>query len=633
MRLLRLRTSRLALIFAIVTLAAHLGIGLLVTTAIKNPALAELWHRSVKVYWPALGLVQLLGLNVNVGYITAIAMMIIFALAQWWVIFCAATWLIRLYFRKPPVSKVAQYSIPILTLVVAVCFYKATPETLGMSKYERFRSDVSGGKVERVREALKSNPGFANKVRPGWGTALHEAARSGRTDTVELLLKNGSDVNVRDGEGETPLHVAAKWGGRVEVARLLIAHKADVNATDNDGKTPLWSAAAGGHTNLILLLLENGADVNAQDKNRNCPLSGAIMNNRYGVVPLLLSHGANPTVSDLSGNSMLDRAALQGSPALAESLLPYFKDANSTKYLSKAFSAAFEFGHMDVAIPISVSALRFESNSIHEAAFSGHVDDVRANILSQPESLNARDFLGLTPLHRAAQAGRDAVVKLLLAEGAAIDTTDQNGNTPLHWAVFTGQSNTVETLIESGASLNAKGGGEKSALQLAIQRGFLPLSEMLLKAGAAPNIATKYGETPLCIAVAAGDIEAVKLLLAYHADFKVNRYGDTLFHIWAEGSANLGIADLLLTNGCDVNAKGREGRRPLHALLERTQFKAEQKGQLEAVQWLLDHKVDVNAQNDKGQTPLSLLKWKNRGKTIERRKDIGDLLRSRGATE
>ena len=69
MRLFRLKTSRLALILATVTLAAHLGIGLLVTTAIKIPALAELLARSVAIYWPALSVVQVLVLSVHVGNI------------------------------------------------------------------------------------------------------------------------------------------------------------------------------------------------------------------------------------------------------------------------------------------------------------------------------------------------------------------------------------------------------------------------------------------------------------------------------------------------------------------------------------------------------------------------------------
>jgi ankyrin repeat protein len=629
MQLFRLRTSRLALILSLATLATHVGLGFLLLAGVKNPTFAEVWQRSTKVYWPALGLVQMPGFATNADYIGAIAILVIAALFQWWVIYCAGIWTVRLYFRDPPISKAARFGIPVLALVAAVLFYEATPETLGMSKYQRFRFDVSGGQVERVRDALRAHPGFANKVQPAWGTALHEAARSGRTNTAELLLKNGSDVNARNEEGETPLHIAAKWGGHVDVSRLLIVYKADVNATDKDGKTPLWSAAAAGYTNLIELLLQNGANVNVGIS----PLLGAIMNNRYEVVPLLLAHGASPTASDLNGDDALDRAALQGSPALAELLLPYFKDTNSTRYLSKAFSAAFKYGHMDVAISISVSALRFESNSIHQAAFSGDADNVSAAISSQPELLNAKDFLGLTPLHRAAQAGKDVVIKLLMSQGTAVDSTDQSDSTPLHWAVFSGQSNVVGTLIANRANLNAMNGGEMTPLDLAIQQGFLSISKMLLEAGSDPNIAAKHGATALSIAVAAGNVEAVKLLLASHARSNINIGGDTLFHIWAETTANPGVADLLLASGCDVNAKGREGRRPLHALLEQIRFQPDQKGQLEAVQWLLDHNVDVNARNDKGQTPLSLLKWKNRGRTIERRKDIGDLLRGHGATE
>jgi len=41
---------------------------------------------------------------------------------------------------------------------------------------------------------------------------MHEAAKQGRKDIVSLLLKNGGNVNLKDGYGVTPLGVAAEYG-------------------------------------------------------------------------------------------------------------------------------------------------------------------------------------------------------------------------------------------------------------------------------------------------------------------------------------------------------------------------------------------------------------------------------------
>lgn len=41
---------------------------------------------------------------------------------------------------------------------------------------------------------------------------MHEAAKQGRKDIVALLLKNGGNVNLKDGYGVTPLGVAAEYG-------------------------------------------------------------------------------------------------------------------------------------------------------------------------------------------------------------------------------------------------------------------------------------------------------------------------------------------------------------------------------------------------------------------------------------
>jgi ankyrin repeat protein len=633
MRLIKLKTSLLALIFSVLTIVVHLGGIYLLVFAHRNGMLVWIWENSLKIYWPAYDLIRILDTMGNGGALMGIVVMFLAAWFEWWVIYAAGIWLVRLYFREPPISKRTRIAIVFVILAVGICFCKGWPERLGMSKYQSFRFDVETGTIDKVKEGLKQNPGFANEVQPGWGTALHEAARSGRADIAELLLEHGSDINAIELEGDTPLHTAVKWGGHEDVVKVLIAHKADVNAGDKDGKTPLCDAAAEGYPNIIMLLLTNGANVNARDKYGNCPLSLAVVNNRYGVVPLLLSNGANPMVEDGSGDTMLVRAALQGSPALAEMLLPYLPVTNYFKSVSKGFSCALASGHMDVAVPIEVGALRFETNSIHDAAFKGNVDDVRARLKAQPDLLNADDFLVLSPLHRAVQGGQAAVVQLLLAQGADTASCDENGNRPLDWAAFLGENNIVKMLIDGRADVNAKGARQMTSLHLAVGQGFTPIAEMLLKAGADPNASASGGQTPLCIAVEKGNVEAARLLPAYHAQFGVPIYGGTLFHAWAMGTANVEIANLLLTNGCDVNATNAEGKTPLHVLVETARFGPAQVGQVQAIQWLLDHNADVNAKDAKNETPLSLLQWHNRGRTIERRKDIGDLLRKNGAKE
>jgi len=87
---------------------------------------------------------------------------------------------------------------------------------------------------------------------PG-NSPLHYAALAGDASKVKELIEDGWDVNVIDGNGETPLHYAFN----VEVAELLIKAGADVNAVDYYGSTPLDKAAS---EELKNFLIENGAE-------------------------------------------------------------------------------------------------------------------------------------------------------------------------------------------------------------------------------------------------------------------------------------------------------------------------------------------------------------------------------------
>jgi cytohesin len=649
-RLLKLKTSLLALVFSVVTLIFHLGIGYLLAAVIKNQMLAVIWQRSLKVYWPALDLIQIFRLNVNVGFITATASMILAALLQWWVIFAAIIWAIRFYFREPSITAKQKVAIIASALIVAFCFFKMSPEAFGDPRSPLERA-MSAGDVQAFEKILKSNPSLANKKIWANNTPLNAAIDYQHPkEFIDLLVKYGADINAPGWPfDETPLQVAASEG-RVEAVKTLLAHHPDVNALhkdkentptgyvwENTDQTALNYAFEADNKEIFSMLLDAGADINrGRSALAECMIYGG---GKDSWPEFLLSKGADPNRkgSDADRFVPIIQAILNGNTNYVAALLKYHVDLN-TRYENGAdnFSPselALDEGHLDIALMLQNYTLQTRSNTVSFAAANGDLDSIRSMIANNPQSIEDKDELGFTPLAWAAQAGQKSIVEFLLAKGADINSTDKKGNAPLHWAVFTGQSNIIETLINHKADLNLKGAGEKSPLHLAVQQGFIPIAETLLKAGANPNIAASGGETPLCIAVANGNVEAVKLLLAYHSDFGVHCYGDTLFHVWARGTGNVDIAEVLLANGCDVNARGREGQTPMHALIETASLSPNQQGQTQVVQWLLDHKADVNAKNDKGQTPLSLLKYRGGGRVYDRRKDIADLLRKYGAKE
>ncbi|MBC6416137.1 MAG: ankyrin repeat domain-containing protein [Bdellovibrionales bacterium] len=82
---------------------------------------------------------------------------------------------------------------------------------------------------------------------------------------ISLFLINSSfgfDVNQRNAEGETPLHVASRRGD-IEFVKLLLGSGADVNARDRYGDTPLHSVSdsrGDESEDVIELLLQYGAE-------------------------------------------------------------------------------------------------------------------------------------------------------------------------------------------------------------------------------------------------------------------------------------------------------------------------------------------------------------------------------------
>ncbi len=130
---------------------------------------------------------------------------------------------------------------------------------------------------------------------------LHDAARDGDIDQVQLLLSKGANVNEKNRMGWTPLHTAIQ-NRRQALIEPLIAKGADINATNNRGQTPLMAAIYIGQKDAVELLIAKGADVNVMAGGDNA-LSLAKKRRNTEIVDLLVKHGAKePSLQDLMGD-------------------------------------------------------------------------------------------------------------------------------------------------------------------------------------------------------------------------------------------------------------------------------------------------------------------------------------------
>ncbi|KAK8193210.1 glycerophosphodiester phosphodiesterase GDE1 [Phyllosticta capitalensis] len=101
------------------------------------------------------------------------------------------------------------------------------------------------------------------------GAVLALATKSNFVQIVKLLVEADININYQDQQGETALHVAARFG-HTECAKALIDGSADQKADLNVPEkafawTPLFIACVDGHLPVAQLLIEAGAELEKPD--------------------------------------------------------------------------------------------------------------------------------------------------------------------------------------------------------------------------------------------------------------------------------------------------------------------------------------------------------------------------------
>ncbi|KAH9057186.1 ankyrin repeat-containing domain protein [Lactarius vividus] len=125
---------------------------------------------------------------------------------------------------------------------------------------------------------------------------------NGNFDVAKLLVERGADVNTQNKRRATLLHIAASKLN-LESVRVLLDLGASVDMKDSQGQTPLHKVLLSKHhrkdrVGIARLLIERGADVNARDENNEAPLHLASYFLELKSVRILLDHSANVDAAD-----------------------------------------------------------------------------------------------------------------------------------------------------------------------------------------------------------------------------------------------------------------------------------------------------------------------------------------------
>lgn len=210
--------------------------------------------------------------------------------------------------------------------------------------------NIFGEKTAAVIKLLIDRGAKVNARNQEQMTPLHFAANSGKADITELLIRSGADINARSTQNWTPLHYAAsnleiakklieagadltiqnRQGAVIHsqdinptVLQLLLDRGVDVNLRNAQGQTPLHVHRF--QSSLIKLLLQRGAKVNLQDVEGKTPLYDVNLE----VAQLLVAANADLNIQDNLGRTPLHQAVLEEQSFFGPELVTLFLSKNA----------------------------------------------------------------------------------------------------------------------------------------------------------------------------------------------------------------------------------------------------------------------------------------------------------------
>ncbi len=317
-------------------------------------------------------------------------------------------------------------------------------------------------------------------------TALHYAARDGRSDAARILVQSGADVNqLTGGDESTPLLVAI-INGNYDLAMYLIENGADPNLASEDNAAPLFATLNNEwalrtwypqptaqqqqettYLELMETLLELGADPNTRVKTHIW----------------YASYNAGRMGVDFAGATALWRAAYATDVPAMRLLVEYGADPNivtikparrrrffqqrpdTTRTADSTETEEDPSGLPPVAIggpavhPLhAASGVGYGTSRVgqqHRHVPDGWLPADKNLVEALGDDVNVRDHDGYSAVHHAAARGDNAVIEFLVEHGGDVTSVSRRGQTTVDMA--NGPQQRVQPFFDTIALLESLG--------------------------------------------------------------------------------------------------------------------------------------------------------------------------------
>jgi ankyrin repeat protein len=448
-------------------------------------------------------------------------------------------------------------SDPLVNLAVAA-------NAMGITQFKRATNDQQAQLMQ-----IMSTPENAERMVPlikwliahhaqvdiqdgGGNTPLHVAAENRYLQNADVFLQNGASVNIPNYLAYTPFLIALEKSPPL-AHRMLTKHP-DLRIQPQ-GTRYIHLAVRSGNIDLVKYVVERGADLNEVDEQRKTPYEIALEGNNQQVMDYLRSANAKaPANTPLSGSLIFDYVGSDRNLANVEALISQGANINETR-----------------------------------------------SSLYDPSNVRPREMTELlktcSPLYGAIRAGQRGMTKLLVDNGANPNIACADGRTPLQAAVESGDLMVISMLVESGADVN-KVGSHNTPPVFNYRRE--EVLKYLVAHGAKLDTHEMGGRTILqdavmsAVGAPSADRAIARIDLLIKLGAPVNDHdaqGNGLLHeACIYGLTD--IADYLMSKGLDVNEKNNQGIKPIHL--------AARSGKKELVRLLVAHGATVeNGDADK----------------------------------